>query len=474
MSFADIPVDVGVVYEGERVRKEQMFVELGGPDEDHKFELLLVKPMEEVEDGKVEVVGPDLKDLPEGEHVPFGVKVEVAGEQLERDLEGVFERRIHDFFNYIQGVMHLNQRDTIWLRVAKSSVQKGLDSFRYIGLVLQRMFKAEFPIIEKAQVTFYTDPKAVEEQLKFAREVYEARDARVRGMRDEDVDEFYGCTLCQSFAPTNVCIITPQRYAACGAISWLDARASARINPSGPNFPIPKGECKDPDLGWYTGVDEAAKKYSMGEIEHINLYSLLDHPPCICGCFEAVAFYIPEVDGIGIVHRDFKGVAVNGLPFSTLADQTAGGRQVPGFNGISIEYMRSSRFFKPEGGWSRVVWLPKAVKERVKDAIPPELYDKIATEEDATNLEELKEFLKRVNHPVVERWPKEEEEEEVEEAAPPEAAPPTFAPTVQVPMQPVTMPAAPAGPSFKISFKNVRVRAEKLVFRKLEEEKKKK
>ncbi len=199
---------------------------------------------------------------------------------------------------------------------------------------------------------------------------YEARDAKARGLKDDEVDKFYGCTLCQSFAPTHVCVITPQRYSNCGAISWFDGRASASIDPKGPVFAIERGEVINAEKGEFAGVNEVAKKKTLGEVNQVWLYTAFDHPHTSCGCFEAVAFYIPEVDGFGLVNRSFKGVTVNGLPFSTLADSTAGGRQVDGFHGLSIEYMRSKKFLSADGGWNRVVWLPKEVKERVKDFIP--------------------------------------------------------------------------------------------------------
>jgi len=417
--FEDIPVDVGVIYEGERVRRKQMYVELGGPKIKEKFELTRVRKPEEIEDGKVIIIGSDLKELEEGKSYPFGILVEVAGPQLEKDLEAVIERRIHEYCNYIEGFMHLNQRYDIWLRLSKKSFQKGLDSFEYIGKVLIRLFKSELPIIEKMQVTFITDPEKIKEMYQEALKIYEERDARARGLKDEEVDMFYGCTLCQSFAPSHVCVITPQRYSNCGAISWFDARAAARVDPKGPLFPIEKGECLDPIKGEFTGANDAVKKKSLGEVTRVWLYTAFGYPHTSCGCFEAVAFYIPEVDGFGIVDRGFRDVTVNGLPFSTLADSTAGGRQVDGFHGISIEYMRSPKFLQADGGYERVVWMPREVKERVKDFIPKELVDKIATEEDAKTIEELKAFLKEKEHPVVKRWKEEEvvaapiEEEEV-------------------------------------------------------------
>jgi acetyl-CoA decarbonylase/synthase complex subunit beta len=463
--FKDIPVDVGVIYEGERIRRNDMQVELGGPSLKEKFELAKVKPMDEIEDGKITIIGPDIKDMKEGGAYPLGILVEAAGPTLDQGLEGVIERRIHGYLNYIEGFMHLNQRYDIWIRLNKKSFQKGLNSFQYIGTVLHRLFKSELPIIKKVQITFITDPAKVQEMYPNALADYETRDAKARGLKDEEVDKFYGCILCQSFAPSHVCVITPQRYSNCGAISWFDGRASASIDPKGPVFAIERGELINAEKGEFSGVNEAVKKRTLGEVNQVWLYTAFDHPHTSCGCFEAVAFYIPEVDGFGVVNRSFKGTTVNGLPFSTLADSTAGGRQIDGFHGMSIEYMRSTKFLAADGGWNRVVWLPKEVKERVKDFVPQDVVDKIATEEDAQNVDSLKSFLKEKDHPVVARW--------VEEAAAEEAAP-VEAKEEEGAMIPVasaaTLPIMAGG--FKIILKDAKIYAKKVIIRSMKDEKK--
>ncbi|MBE0511668.1 CO dehydrogenase/CO-methylating acetyl-CoA synthase complex subunit beta [Candidatus Bathyarchaeota archaeon] len=455
--FEDIPVDVGVIYEGERIRRKDMYVELGGPDQEAKFELVRVKGLDEVEDEKITVVGPDLKDVKEGSSIPFGIYIEVAGKNVEEELEGVIERRIHEYCNFIEGFMHLNQRYDIWLRLNKKSFQKGLNSFNYIGKVLTKLYKSELPFIEKIQITFMTDPDKVRKMWKETLSIYEARDAKARGMKDEEVDTFYGCTLCQSFAPTHCCVITPQRYANCGAISWFDGRASARVDPKGPVFTIEKGEVIDPEKGEYAGVNEVVKKKTLGAVNRVWLYTGFGYPHTSCGCFEAVAFYVPEVDGFGIVHRGFKEVTVNGLPFSTLADSTAGGRQIDGFHGISIEYMRSPKFLQVDGGWNRIVWMPASVKERIKDFIPKEVVDKIATENDAKAVDELRTFLKDHEHPVVQQW------KEVPVEAEPEVEEALAAPTVPLPTTAIS-----AG-GFKIILKNAKIHAEKLIIKREKE-----
>lgn len=455
--FSDMPVDVGVIYEGERIRRPDMYVEFGGLDVPTKFELVKVRPIDEVKDGAVKIVGPDIKELKEGGSFPLGILIEVAGKQVEPDLEGVVERRIHAYCNYVEGLMHLNQRYDIWIRLSKKSFQKGLNSFEILGKILARLFKSELPIIEKIQATFVTNPPTVEKMLSGARQIYDARDARARGLKDEEVDYFYGCTLCQSFAPTHVCVITPQRYANCGAISWFDGRASARIDPKGPVFMIERGDILDPSLGEFSGVNQAVKEKSLGEVTQVYLYSAFGFPHTSCGCFEATAFYIPEVEGFGIVQRDFAGPTVNGLPFSTMADSTAGGRQIDGFHGLSIEYMRSPKFLQADGGWERMAWVPSKLKERVRDFIPEELVDKIATENDVKNVDELRTFLQEKDHPLVERWAKAPVEAVAEVKTEPQV--------VQVPqLTGLQVSQLGAGP-FKIIMKDAKITARKLIIR---------
>ncbi len=452
------PVDVGPAYEGERIRKNQMYVEFGGLKVPYKFELVLACKPEEVEDGKVEVIGPDLTELKEGGSYPIGILVKVAGKKVDRDLEGVIERRLHEFMNYIQGVMHVAQRDQVWIRISKTAVKKGLNSLKYIGQALIHLYRHEMPFIEKIEVSIITDPEKVKELLeKLARPRYEERDRRALSLRDEDVDTFYGCILCQSFAPTHVCVITPERPANCGAISYFDARAAANIDPKGPVFPIPKGKCIDGVAGEYEGVNEVVRQKSMGKVERVKLYTAFDHPHTSCGCFEAIVFYIPEVDGLGVVHRDFKGTTVNGLRFSEMAAQTGGGLQTEGFHGVSVLYMKSRKFLIADGGWKRIVWLPSELKERVKDAIPSELYDKIATEKDVSSIDELKKFLIEKGHPLAEKIKSMEEAEKEEVTA--EGAVPTMeaAPSMAVPaaMTPI-----------RIVLKGARIKIGKIIIKK--------
>jgi len=456
--FDDIPVDVGLVHVGERIRKNEQYVELGGPDRKEKFELVRVRADDQVTDGLIRVAGPDLAAMEEGKKYPFGILIEIAGSQLEEDIEGVVERRIHEYSNYVEGFMHLNQRYDIWCRLSKKAYAKGFTSLVLLGKVLERLLKNELPIIDRMQITFYTDAEMMATVYAEARSAYDQRDARARGLTDEDADVFYGCALCQSFAPSHVCVITPQRYANCGAISWFDGRAAARIDPKGPIFPIEKGEQLDAVMGEYSGVNESAQKRSLGEVSRVYLYSAFTYPHTSCGCFEGIAFYIPEAEGFGIVMRGYRDVTVNGLAFSTMADSTAGGRQVDGFHGISLEYMRSPKFLTGDGGFSRVVWMPSDLKEQLRSFIPSGVFARIATEKDVKTVDELKQFLVRTDHPVTSRW---------KPAEPPGAMVNGAGKTV---MTAGELPILAGG--FRIIFKNARITADRVTIIPVQQKKK--
>jgi acetyl-CoA decarbonylase/synthase complex subunit beta len=409
--FEDIPVDVSPMYEGERIRSANMFVELAGPK---SIGAELVQVKDNVEDGKIEVKGLELADMKEGEIYPLGILIEIQGEKLEKELEGVIERRTHELCNYIKGFMHLNQRDQIWCRVSKEAREAGF-KLEHLAKALSILFREEFPIIEAISITILTDKVDVEVFLENAKSLYEERDSRARELSDEDVDVFYGCVMCQSFAPSHVCVVTPDRTALCGAINWFDCRAAAKMDPEGPIFEIEKGKILDEVKGEYENVNIVVADRSQGTFDRVYLHSVFEYPHTSCGCFEAVAFYIPELDGIGIVDRDFKGETPLGLPFSAMAGQCSGGKQVEGFTGLSLEYMRSPKFLQADGSYERVVWLPKEIKDELADYIPTDLIEKIPTEEDVNSIKEIRTFIEEKEHPILERLKVSTEEIEEDE-----------------------------------------------------------
>lgn len=404
----DIPLSYGPAFEGERIRKDDLYMECGG-GRTSAVEVLISKEMEEVQDGLVTVEGPDVKDVKLGDRLPLAILVEVAGREMQSDFEPILERQFHHLINYIQGIMHIGQRNIMWIRVGKAAVEKGF-SFEHVGKVLHGKLHQEFgAILDKVQVKIYTELDKVEEVQELARKVYAERDQRLGDMTDETEEIFYSCTLCQSFAPSHVCVITPERVGMCGAYNWLDGKASFQINPTGPNQPIEKGECVDDKLGIFSGINNFVGQASRGAVTELACYSLMTSPMTACGCFEAIAAMLPQCNGIMVVNRDFMGMTPSGMKFTTLAGMAGGGAQTPGFMGVSKHFLTSKKLFKAEGGLKRVVWLPKMLKDEIADKLKarceeegmPEFFDMIATEENGTTEEEILKFLQKVGHPAL-------------------------------------------------------------------------
>ncbi len=403
-----IPVSYSAAFEGERVRKEQLQVEFGrqlAP----AFEFLRGRELHEIEDGKVEVVGPDLDTVEVGGHMPLGILIDVAGRKLQKDFEPILERQIHRFINGAMGVMHIGQRDMPWIRVSQDAVRAGF-RLRHFGDILHAKYHEEYPaLVDKVQVTVYSDAEQITQILEGARKVWEDRDARVAGMTDETVDVFYSCTLCQSYAPNHVCVITPERLGLCGAYNWLDGKASYEINPAGPNQPIEKGALLDGTIGMYQGINEFVYSKSNKTVEQVSLYSMIQAPMTSCGCFECIMGLAPEVNGVVVVNREYAGMTPVGMTFSTLAGLVGGGIQTPGFLGVGRLYLTSRKFIPADGGLHRLVWMPKELKDALYDRLKARaaelddetFVDKIADETVATTIEELMAYLERVGHPAL-------------------------------------------------------------------------
>ena len=403
-----IPVPYGSAFEGEVVRRADMRIEFGGKYS-RAFEYLRMVPMDQVEDGKIEVIGPGFEDVEVGGAMDLGILVEVAGRKMQEDFEPVLERQIHYFINGANGVQHIGQRDIAWIRISKAAAEKGFN-LRHFGEILYVRLHSDFgAIVDKVQVKIITDPELHAEWLEKAREAYEQRNRRLADLTDEAVDTFYSCILCQSFAPNHVCVVSPQRLGLCGAYNWLDCKASYEINPTGPNQPIPKGECLDPEKGYFTGVNEYARQASHGTVEQVAMYSIMENPMTACGCFECIVMVIPETNGVMVVSREDPSMTPAGMTFSTLAGMAGGGLQTPGIMGVGKFYLTSPRFISADGGFKRVVWMSsflkqtmaeefKAVCEREGD---PDLMDKIADETVCTDVEGLLQFLEEKGHPAL-------------------------------------------------------------------------
>ncbi len=408
VSEVPVPVSYGPAFEGERVRGEDIYLEMGG-GRTPAVEWITTRQMDEVDDGKVEVIGPEITDIQPPGQLPLAIVGEVAGRSFEEDFEPILERQIHHLINYAQGVMHIGQRDIAWIRVSKQAVEKGF-RLEHLGKILFAKLHQDFgATFDKIQVKIYTDEENVSRVLEEARAVYGKRDARIEGMTDETTDIFYSCTLCQSFAPNHVCIISPERTGLCGAYNWMDCKASFEINPTGPNQPVAKGEVIDEVLGQWKGCNEFLQQASRGTFDHYNFYSIVNDPMTTCGCCECIAAILPLCNGIMTVNRDYLGMTPCGMKFTTLAGSVGGGVITPGFVGHGKYNITQRKFLRAEGGIKRLVWMPKTLKEEIRDRFDrraeelgiPDLMDRIADETVGMTEEEILPFLEEKQHPAL-------------------------------------------------------------------------
>ena len=408
MTNVPVPVPYGSAFEGEVVRKNDMRIEFGGK-KSRCFEYLRMLDFDAIEDGKVTVIGPDFADQEMGAAMEMGIVVDVAGRKMQKDFEPVLERQVHHFVNGASGIQHIGQRDIAWIRISKAAADKGFN-LKHFGDILHARFHSEFgAIVDKVQVTIYTEPAKVEHWLAAARAAYDERNERVGNMTDESVEEFYSCTLCQSFAPNHLCIVTPERLGLCGAYNWLDCKASFQINPTGPNQPIKKGATLDPSKGYWQGANEFTESASHQQVHEVAVYSIMENPMTACGCFECIAMVIPEANGVMVVSREDTSMTPAGMTFSTLAGMAGGGLQTPGIMGHGKFYILSPKFVSADGGFKRVVWMSSILKEQMAEQLKkvaeregdPDLLDKICDERVATDVEGLVAFVTEKNHPAL-------------------------------------------------------------------------
>ncbi|MBQ4370344.1 MAG: CO dehydrogenase/CO-methylating acetyl-CoA synthase complex subunit beta [Oscillospiraceae bacterium] len=409
----DIPVSFSNAFEGEIVRKKDTHVDIDGSRMDC-FELVHTADAADVEDHRITLEGPDFDEFEPGSKMCLAVIVDVAGKNMQTDFEPVFERKFHNFINCAEGIMHTGQRDLIRIRVSTSAFEAGFRA-KHIGEILYAKVKGTYDtVVDKCQVRIYTDPAKCKELRAEANKAYDARDDRLKSLSDESVDQFYTCILCQSFSPSHVCIVTPERLGLCGAVSWLDAKATNELDASGPCQVVPKNGLIDERLGAYEAVNEAVSKYSHGALERVTLYSIMEDPMTSCGCFECICGIEPGSNGVVIVNREHTGMTPLGMTFSEMASMTGGGVQTPGFMGHGKHFIASKKFMKAEGGLARIVWMPKALKDVVHDRLnesAQELYgiedfcSMIADETITEDMEGLIEYLSEVGHPVLEMEP---------------------------------------------------------------------
>ena len=402
------------------IKKSDMHLELSGPRTDYTgfLQTEIISNPDEVVDGKVTLIGPEANELPEGTSLPGGLYFKVYGKDLSIDHSEYIFRSLIVSGPGQEGFWCQGPAFDPWMRMSKKVLYK--HSLVKVVQVVRAYILTTIPMVEKVEALIIVGTPEVggaELVKQFSHELRERQeviDQRLAGVEDEDVDTFYGCTLCQTFAPNHVCVLAPGMVAYCGIMSFYGAKVTAEIDPTGYCFAVPRGQIVDPLMGRYSGVDEKVCEKSHGAIKRVNLYSAIKYSVTNCGCFEAAVFYISQLNGLGIVHRRFFGNTPIGIPFSKLAGSISGGLQVHGTKGISIRQMGTKKFLLGDGGCHRVVWMPEDLKMELADIIPEEVYYTLVTEKDTIDPDTIKEFLLERKHPIITRYWKNGEPEPIQ------------------------------------------------------------
>lgn len=284
-AIEQIPFQISPRHMGERIRKDDFAVEYGGPKWFGSIFMLLevTTNEDEVKDNVIEIIGPDVDEVEEGSSFPFGMQFKIWGSEVTIDYDDYFARAMHDHIENMEGLMGVNTRANWWMRVAKR--MKGRFSLHMMAQAIIALTKSAYPIAEKMEARIIVGapevggPELVQQVLEEEiKPKWDLSDSRAKGMEDDDMDNFYSCTLCQGFAPNHACILAPERMPFCGIMSYKGAQVSRKLDPHGYVDEIPKGEPINKESGQYEGINQYIYAKSNRTIKRLNLYSTIKYP----------------------------------------------------------------------------------------------------------------------------------------------------------------------------------------------------
>jgi acetyl-CoA synthase len=398
-------VRFGSSFENQRIRKADARLEFGGPDAPPSCEVVIA--CGHADDGRTTTTGKDIQELEGGAH-SLSIEVLVSGD-VNFSMEQAIERRIHFALSRTEGVWHSGQRDNSWIRISSSALEKGL-TFADLGSNIISEIKEDFPAVAEAvEVVFTSEPSSVSSKIRDARERYEMRDSRLSKITDRNADCFFTCTICQTYAPGHICIISPERPSVCGSVTWTDAKVGSEVNPGGPQRPFPKGDLIDAERGEWTGTNDIVRRASMGSIQKVCMHSVANSPMTACSCMEVAAVVSADRRSVILLDRSDTGRNPSGYSFSEVSDMVGRGGQHPGFMGIGKQYIVSPSFLKGDGGLARVSWMSSRLKSVLGDSLRrafcaagiSDAYFKIADENVAEDAPSLEVWLEEKEHPVM-------------------------------------------------------------------------
>jgi len=330
-----------------------------------------------------------------------GVIVEIEDKNLSYDMEEIMEKQALRSINYIYGIKAFGDKGVFTI---KSIPENDLD-FKKIAEAIYWGIRMRFPRLKKIKIDIIFDKEILAKESKNARKHKKAREQFIKKMSEETVEEFCACTECRPFSLEHICILTPDHAPMCASRTYLTVKADYLFG----NTVIPYKRREDEELplklvfkkgrvinsskGEYEGCNDIYKTLTMGKLKKVYLHSLKEFPRTSCGCFQNIAFWIKEVNGIGIMSRNSEAIAPNGMTWDNLAN-SAGGKQTSGIMGISTNYIRTKNFLKGDGGIGNVVWVDSKLYSKISKHF---LYtQRVSTEKEVNSISRLKEFIKKM------------------------------------------------------------------------------
>ena len=381
----DVPVPTGRIFTREKVDENNLGLSVVGSGSS----FMIVKPSPDVREDGVWIVEK------QGSDSGFSVLVELGNDAVDPPITLWVQAILRRVINYAKGVkVKSDGNGGLRFSVTKEAVDEGFE-LEHLGNLIQTELRNEFPKIGPIRVSFILDAQEEAALEPGIQSFVDERTRQIKEANEDSLEYFYGCTRCRSFSLAHACTVTPDRPAQCSK-PWYQLKAYAVLSPNDVYDQctlVEKGKCIDPIKGEYEGVNTSTESRTEGRVNRVFLHSIFEHPHTACSCFQNVVYHIPEVDGLAIMNRGYEGEAPNGMTWTKLANLVAGRQYEEGAATIATAYLHSKKFLKADGGYNRVVWMTNVLKKTAGNAIPEELRDAIATENEASTLDELKGFL---------------------------------------------------------------------------------
>jgi acetyl-CoA decarbonylase/synthase complex subunit beta len=378
---SELPVPLGPIFRRETLTQKDIDISISSSKNGFMISLPSNVEMDEVQiEGSI------------GSATGFSIIVELGNSKVDPAITLWLDAIIQRVSNYAKGVkVRSKNKGELELQITYEATKAGF-TLDNLGNLIIKELRNEFPSIGPIKVKIILDSLEEERQRPMIDAYRVERKLFIDSVTEDNSEYFFGCTRCRSFSLGHACTVTPERPAQCSK-PWYMLKAYATLAPYSVYYPctlIKKGECLDTERGEYSGVNISTNLRTNGRVSRVLLHSIFDYPHTACSCFQNVAYYIPEIDGIAIMDRGYKGIAPGEMTWTKLANMLAGRQYQDGAAPIATQYLRSRKFLKGDGGYKKVVWMTEKLKYFAREAIPDKYYHRISTEKNATTLKELK------------------------------------------------------------------------------------